>query len=63
MTVLLLVFCLYPAYARKNAKFEPDQSIVYKTVDQTELRLHVFKPEEHKSSDSRPAIVFFFGGG
>ncbi|MDB4796380.1 alpha/beta hydrolase fold domain-containing protein, partial [Akkermansiaceae bacterium] len=28
-----------------------------------ELKLHVFNPEGHKASDSRPAIVFFFGGG
>lgn len=30
---------------------------------QGNLHLHVFKPEGWKASDSRPAIVFFFGGG
>jgi len=34
---------------------------VYKTVDRTELRLHVFSPPGDRS-DSRAAIVFFFGG-
>jgi len=27
------------------------------------LHLHVFKPEGHQTSDKRPAIVFFHGGG
>jgi acetyl esterase/lipase len=41
----------------------PDEQIVYKTVDCTELRLHVFKPEGHSPSDKRAAVIFFFGGG
>lgn len=36
---------------------------VYKTVGDVELKLFVFAPEDHKSEDRRPAIVFFFGGG
>lgn len=43
--------------------FEPDESIVYKTVGETKLKLHIFYPEGHKASDKRHAIVFFFGGG
>ena len=43
--------------------FAPDESLVYKTVGKTTLRLHIFNPEGHKPSDKRPAIVFFFGGG
>lgn len=42
---------------------EPDQSVVYKTVDQTPLKLHIFKPEGHQSSDQCAVAVFFFGGG
>lgn len=41
----------------------PDEWLVYKTVGETELKLHVFNPEGHTSSDQRPGIVFFFGGG
>lgn len=41
----------------------PDREVVYKTVGDVELKLHVFEPEGHQSSDKRPAIVFFFGGG
>ena len=35
----------------------------YKKVDETELKVWIFKPAAHKSTDRRPAIVFFFGGG
>ncbi len=40
----------------------PDRSLVYKTVGDVELSLHVFEPEK-KSDQPRAAIVFFFGGG
>ncbi|MBA2116056.1 alpha/beta hydrolase [Bremerella alba] len=36
---------------------------IYKTVDGRELKLYVTKPEQWKKTDSRPAIVFFHGGG
>ena len=35
----------------------------YKSVEGTDLKIWIFEPERHKASDSRPAIVFFFGGG
>jgi len=37
------------------------ERIVYKTIGDTELKLHVYRPSE--SGKARPAIVFFFGGG
>lgn len=36
---------------------------VYKKLDDHSLKLYVTKPENWKASDSRPAIVFFHGGG
>lgn len=39
------------------------QSHAYKTVEGTELSLWTFTPKDHQPTDSRPAIVFFFGGG
>jgi acetyl esterase len=36
---------------------------VYKKVDDRELKLYVTKPADWKKGDSRPAIVFFHGGG
>jgi acetyl esterase len=43
--------------------FSGAQVVTYKTVGETKLALNVFNPEGHKASDSRPAVVFFFGGG
>ncbi len=57
-------------YAKEGAgassdkgKAAPDESVVYKTAGDAELKLHIFNPEGHQASDKRPAIVFFFGGG
>lgn len=44
-------------------EFSGAQTVTYKTVGETKLALSIFNPEGHKVSDSRPAIVFFFGGG
>ena len=41
----------------------PDREVIYKTVGEADLKLHVFEPEGLKPEDRRPAIVFFFGGG
>ena len=38
------------------------RSYTYRSVDGVTLRLHVYSPRESGSA-SRPAIVFFFGGG
>lgn len=39
------------------------EMFVYKKVDGREMKLYVSKPADWKSSDQRPAIVFFHGGG
>ena len=49
--------------AGKPERFEPDESLVYKTAGDVKLSLDVFLPPGHKPSERRPAIVFFFGGG
>ena len=51
----------FAAYAEEN--FVPDKAEVYKKVGDVKLKLYVFNPENHKTADKRPAIVFFFGGG
>lgn len=40
--------------------FEP---FVFRKVSNEELRLHVIKPKGWSSSDHRPCLVYFFGGG
>lgn len=39
------------------------EKFVYKTVDEKPLSIYVTKPDNWKSGDKRPAIVFFHGGG
>lgn len=45
----------------------PDTTEVYKTAPvkdgEVELQIHGFLPADHKPSDSRPAALFFHGGG
>ena len=42
---------------------KPSSLITYKTASGADLKLHVFNPKGHHSSDHSPAIVLFFGGG
>ena len=64
-TLYLLLICLYaiPAYSLEVESFVPDKQVTYKVVGETDLKLHIFTPADHKQSDKRAAIVFFFGGG
>jgi len=52
---------------QKNAAYPPSfpeaKIEVYKTVGDLKLNLYIFNPADHKATDKRPAIVFFFGGG
>ena len=36
---------------------------VFKTTPQGDLKMNLYFPKDWKSTDHRPAIVFFFGGG
>ena len=71
MTRLLKIICagtvfslaLLTEAALDIKGFVPDETVVYKTVNGTKLTLHIFNPPDLKPGDSRPAVVFFFGGG
>jgi len=39
------------------------RAVTYKTVGDKELKIHLHFPPDWKTSDRRPAIIFFFGGG
>jgi acetyl esterase len=41
----------------------PPDSIVFKQTPQGDLQMYFHYPDDWKAGDSRPAIVFFFGGG
>jgi acetyl esterase/lipase len=36
---------------------------VYKTIGNVKLNAYIYEPKNHEEGDSKPAIVFFFGGG
>lgn len=61
--LLAWCFIISGAHAYDVSGFTPDDYVVYKTIDGSELKLEVFYPEGHNPTDSTPAIVFFFGGG
>lgn len=46
-----------------GAGMQPDREVIYKPIDDINLKMQVFEPEGLKATDKRPAIVFFFGGG
>ncbi|QGY47528.1 alpha/beta hydrolase fold domain-containing protein [Maribellus comscasis] len=66
---LVTIICCFSLIFDANAQTEYPphidgaEEITYKTVDGTSLNLWIFTPEKHKSTNSAPAIIFFFGGG
>ena len=44
-------------------KPKPDKVMQYKKVGDVVLKAHVFYPKDHKPTDKKPVIGFFFGGG
>lgn len=59
-TIFCLIFLLSSETAFAILAGTP---FVYKTVAGRDLSLYVLKPNDWKKSDSRPAMVFFHGGG
>ncbi|MFC1453314.1 alpha/beta hydrolase [Verrucomicrobiota bacterium] len=41
----------------------PDRRLIYKTIEDVQLSLDVFLPEERDASSTLPGILFFHGGG
>jgi len=74
-SILILMVGLITAYAGKNSTkdvpliytqgggLKPDKVVEFKQTDSKPLELNIFYPVNFKEGDSRPAIVFFFGGG
>jgi acetyl esterase/lipase len=64
---LLLAFALLgsPGFGQKNYPpvIEGSTEIVYKNASDADLKLWMFKPADWQAGDTRPAIIFFFGGG
>ena len=63
ITALLVLASLAAPTFAKPANIPGARVELYKTVDDVELYMYFFEPEEHEASHKRPAIVLFFGGG
>jgi len=63
LVALLVAVSALVAQQPENEAFAPDRIEIYKQVDGPDLSLQIFLPSGWSRSDSRPAIVFFFGGG
>ncbi|WP_411827523.1 alpha/beta hydrolase [Luteolibacter sp. AS25] len=61
--LLLLIFAAISLSPAQAKEIKPDRMLLYKSVEDVELKLHVFDPEGLEATDKRPAVVFFFGGG
>lgn len=60
---ILALFLLVTVVGAKEPPFPEAKVETYKTIGDVKLEIHIFSPEGHKASDTRPAAVFFFGGG
>jgi acetyl esterase len=62
-----LITLLAPSAIAQRGGYPPQlegaEEHVYKTIEDVELKLYVFEPQDHAAGAKRPAIVFFFGGG
>ena len=45
------------------SKLEPTRTVVYKTVGNRSLKLHIFEPDGHNKTDRRPVYLTIHGGG
>lgn len=75
LTILALALCLgsQPTDAKEKlthvlaplaANLEPDKKVVYKTVGDRDLHLHVFSPDEEEAKpELRPCLLLIHGGG
>jgi len=70
--LFLLILCmsnsgyaqnLMPEIYTKGGGFDPDKIKTYKHTDALRLEFFMFYPEDFKQGDTRPAVLFFFGGG
>lgn len=60
---ILFVGCVLIISGKTMLASDPDTVLVYKTIDDVELAMHIFFPPDHRVEEKTPGIVFFHGGG
>lgn len=63
ITTITMLFANMQAIAKDGSNDRAAKEYVYKTIGERELKMHVDFPPGWKKTDTRPVIVFFFGGG
>ncbi len=66
MKIVATVVLILAGSAFASGAFVPDKTVDYKMMsaeDGKNLSLQIFLPENHRLTDKRPVILFFFGGG
>jgi len=65
LVIALFFLCASTTFAQRKQvwpeNFDGAKKVVYKTIGEVKLHVHVFRPA--KKTSNAPAIVFFFGGG
>lgn len=46
-----------------TSDLEPSSIQTYKSIEGTDLKIHIFHPDNHSFSNKHPALLFFHGGG
>lgn len=63
ITIITALCATMQAIAQEGDSDISAREYVYKTIGDRELKMHVDFPPDWKETDTRPVIVFFFGGG
>ena len=65
IVITFILLCAFTVSAQRKQNwpenFQGAERVVYKSVGDVKLHMHIFRPT--KQTTSAPAIVFFFGGG
>ncbi len=68
-TLLTVIACFWFVGDARGQKIDVDnlpvteRQVVYKTVGDMELKMHIFEANDREKDTAAPAVVFFFGGG
>ncbi len=63
VTIMLSAPIALAQLAANPDVLEGSTSYTYKSINDINLRLHIFEPSSGEVAQAKPAIVFFFGGG
>lgn len=63
LAMILMGCAMTISYALADESAFIGERYTYKTVDDRDMSLYVVKPGDWKATDSRPAIMFYHGGG